>query len=172
MPVIIPNSFVPDNPAIAGDVNANFQAVKVFVDAIETGVNIDNNAITTAKIADNAISQAKLNDRAVGSSELTNLTLNLVPDSYTLALADAHKLVTLSKATALTVTVPADSTAFVIGDQVNLLQTGVGQVTVAGAGGVTVSSQGAKLKLNGQYSIATLIKVAANSWVLVGNLVA
>jgi hypothetical protein len=173
MPVIIPNSFVPANPAIAGDVNANFQAVKVFVDAIETGVNIENSAITTAKIADNAITQAKLNDRVVGSAELSNLTLNPVVDTYTVQLSDAHKVVTLNKATAFTVTVPLDSTAlFQIGDQVNLLQTGVGQVTVAGDAGVTLSSQGSKLKLNGQFSIATLIKVAANSWVLVGNTVA
>ena len=173
MPVIIPNSFVPANPAIAGDVNANFQAIKVFVDAIETGVNIENSAITTAKIADNAITQAKLNDRVVGSAELSNLTLNPVVDTYTVQLTDAHKVVTLNKATAFTVTVPLDSTAlFQIGDQVNLLQTGVGQVTVAGDAGVTLSSQGSKLKLNGQFSIATLIKVAANSWVLVGNTVA
>ena len=173
MPVIIPNSFVPANPAIAGDVNANFQAVKVFVDAIETGVNIDNSAIVTAKIADNAITQAKLNDRAVGSAELTNLSLNPVVDTYTLVLADAHKVVTCNKATAFTVTIPLDSTAlFQIGDQINLLQLGAGQITVAATGGVTLNSQGAKYKLNGQYAIATLIKVAANSWVLVGNLVA
>lgn len=172
MPLIIPNSFSPATPAVAGDVNTNFQAVKVFVDAIETGVNIDTGAITAVKIADNAVTQAKLADRAVGSAELANLTLNPVVDTYTLVLSDAHKVVTLNKSTNFTVTVPTDSVAFTIGDQVNLLQTGVGQVTVAGAGGVTVSSQGAKLRLNGQYSIATLIKVAANSWVLVGNLVA
>ena len=173
MPVIIPKSFVPASPAVAGDVNANFQAIKVFVDAIETGVNIDNNAITTAKIADNAITQVKLSDRVVGSAELANLSLNPVVDTYTVQLTDAHKVVTCNKATAFTVTVPLDSAAlFQIGDQVNLLQIGVGQVTVAGAAGVTVSSQGSKLKLNGQFSIATLIKVAANSWVLVGNLVA
>ena len=173
MPVILPKSFVPLSPAVAGDVNANFQAIKVFVDAIETGVNIDNNAITTAKIADNAITQVKLSDRVVGSAELANLSLNPVVDTYTVQLTDAHKVVTLNKATAFTVTVPLDSTAlFQIGDQVNLLQTGVGQVTVAGDAGVTLSSQGSKLKLNGQFSIATLIKVAANSWVLVGNTVA
>jgi hypothetical protein len=192
MALTIPHSFVDDAIAEASEVNANFQQVKLFVDALQDGSGIDSLAITDtklntssvteakiagfavteSKIADNAVSQSKIADRAVGSAELTNLTLNAVPDSYTLALADAHKLIVLNKATALTVTVPTDSTAFAIGDQVNLLQTGAGQVTVVGAGGVTVSSQGAKLKLNGQFSIATLIKIASNSWVLVGNTVA
>ena len=192
MALTIPHSFANDNIAEASEVNSNFQYVKLFVDALQNGTGLDSSAVTEtklatssvteakiaglavteSKIADNAVSQSKIADRAVGSAELTNLTLNLVPDSYTLALADAHKLVVLNKATALNVTVPTDSTAFAIGDQVNLLQTGAGQVTVVGAAGVTVSAQGTKLKLNGQFSIATLIKIAANSWVLVGNTVA
>jgi hypothetical protein len=78
--------------------------------------------------------------------------------------------VTLNKATSFTVTVPTEaSVAFQVGDQVNLLQIGAGQVTVAGAVGVDVRSQGPKLKLNGQYAAATLVKIAANEWVLIGN---
>ena len=60
------------------------------------------------------------------------------------------------------------SVAFQIGDQVNLLQLGAGQVTVGGAG-VTLRSQGSKLKLNGQYSTATLVKIDSDEWVLLGN---
>ena len=45
-------------------------------------------------------------------------------------------------------------------------------VTVAAGAGVTVSSQGTKLKLNGQYATATAVKVATDSWVLIGNLAA
>jgi hypothetical protein len=172
MPVIIPNSFVPASPAIAGDVNANFQAVKVFVDAIETGVNIDNSAITTAKIADNAITQAKLIDRAVGSAELDKITLNTqVGTTYTAVLTDAQKLVTLDNGSPITFTIPPNSSvAFQKGDQINLLQLGVGQVTVAAGVGVTLVAQGNKKKLNGQYAIGTCIKVDdANTWVIVGN---
>lgn len=172
MPVIIPNSFVPANPAIAGDVNANFQAVKVFVDAIETGVNIENSAITTAKIADNAITQAKLIDRAVGSAELDKITLNTqIGTTYTPVVTDAQKLVTLDNALPITVTIPPlASVAFQKGDQINLLQIGDGQVTVTNGAGVTLNAQGNKKKLNGKWSAATLIKVDdTNTWVIVGN---
>jgi len=53
-----------------------------------------------------------------------------------------------------------------------LMQLGAGQVTVAAGSGVTVSSQGTKLKLNGQYATATAVKVTTDSWVLIGNLAA
>jgi hypothetical protein len=127
-------------------------------------------SVITAKIQDNAVTQAKLADRVIGSAEYDNMTLNAqTGTTYTLVLADAHKLVTLSNASAITLTVPANaSVAFEIGDQVNLLQLGAGQVTVSGAG-VTFRSEGSKLKLKGQYAMATLVKIDTDTWVLVGN---
>ena len=91
--------------------------------------------------------------------------------TYTLVLTDAGKLVTLNNGSAIALTVPTNaSVAFDIGDQINLLQLGAGQVTVAGDAGVTVSSEGAKLKLKDQYAIGTLVKTGTDAWVLVGNL--
>ena len=93
--------------------------------------------------------------------------------TYTLVLTDAGKLVTLNNASAIALTVPTNaSVAFAVGDQINLLQLGAGQVTVAGDAGVTVSSEGAKLKLKAQYAIGTLVKTGTDGWVLVGNLAA
>jgi hypothetical protein len=127
-------------------------------------------SVITAKIQDNAVTQAKLADRVVGSAEYDNMTLNAqTGTTYTLVLADAHKLVTLSNASAITLTIPTNaSVAFEIGDQVNLLQLGAGQVTVGGAS-VTIRSEGSKLKLKGQYATATLVKIDTDTWVLVGN---
>lgn len=124
----------------------------------------------TNGVAWKQIPAAGLADRSVGSTKLTGLTLNAqTGTSYTLVLTDAHDLVTLSNASAITLTIPTDSSvAFTIGDQVNIVQLGAGQVTVGGAG-VTIRSQGSKLKLNGIYSAATLIKINTNEWVLVGN---
>jgi hypothetical protein len=129
-----------------------------------------SDAVITAKIQDNAVTQAKLADRVIGSAELDNLTLNAqTGTTYTLVLADAHKLVTLSNASAITLTIPTNaSVAFEIGDQVNLLQLGAGQVTVGGAG-VTIRSEGSKLKLKGQYATATCVKIGTDEWVLLGN---
>lgn len=46
----IPNSFSAGTAAVASQVNANFTAVKSFVEAISSGVNIDSGAVTAAKL--------------------------------------------------------------------------------------------------------------------------
>lgn len=93
--------------------------------------------------------------------------------TYTLALTDAGDVVTLTNGSAITVTVPLNSSvAFPIGTQVTLAQMGAGQVTVAGAVGVTVYAADSFLKLRTQYSSGTLIKTATNTWLLIGDLAA
>lgn len=91
--------------------------------------------------------------------------------SYSLVLLDAGKLVELSDTSTVTVTVPLESSvAFPIGTQVQILQTNTGQVVVAEESGVTVNATpGARLRT--QWSSATLIKRATNTWVLIGDLV-
>lgn len=46
----IPNSFTAGAAAVASQVNANFTAVKSFVEAISSGVNLDSGAVTAAKL--------------------------------------------------------------------------------------------------------------------------
>jgi hypothetical protein len=79
-------------------------------------------------------------------------------------------MVTLTNASAITLTIPTNaSVAFPVNTRIDLLQYGAGQVTVGGAG-VTINSSGAKLKLTGQYSGASLWKKATDTWVLIGDL--
>jgi hypothetical protein len=93
--------------------------------------------------------------------------------SYTLALTDVAKVVSLSNAAGITLTVPTNaSVAFPIGTQILLYQGGAGQVTIAGDSGVDVRSQGAKLKIAGQYGVAGLLKIDTDEWVAFGNLAA
>ena len=90
--------------------------------------------------------------------------------TYTLVLGDAGSLVTLTNAGAITLTVPTNaSVAFPVGTRVLLAQLGVGQVTVAGGGGVTVNADPG-LKIAAQYGGAELIKLATDTWLLVGRL--
>lgn len=103
-------------------------------------------------------------------------TVTTVPENaqtgttYTLVLADAGKLVSLSNASAITLTIPTNaSVAFPTNTRIDLLQYGAGQVTVGGAG-VTIRSSGSKLKLTGQYSGATLWKKGTDEWVLIGDI--
>ena len=159
-----------DSAATNGVKWAQVAAGGLASDAVTTAKILDSN-VTTAKIADNAVTQAKLADRVVGSAEYDSLSLNAqTGTTYTLVLADAHKVVTLSNASPITLTIPTEaSVAFEVGDQVNLLQLGAGQVTVAGASGVTIRSEGSKLKIKAQYGLVTLVKIAADEWVLLGN---
>jgi hypothetical protein len=86
-----------------------------------------------------------------------------------LVLTDNGRLVTLSNAAAITLTVPLNSSvAFATGAVVNIQQIGAGQVTVAGDAGVTVNGTGTKTRT--QWSAASLIKTATNTWTLIGDL--
>ena len=101
------------------------------------------------------------------------LTLNAQTGTgYSLVVADAtYKLVTLFNAAPITVTVPPS--VFTAGDVINLQQIGAGQVTFAAGSGVTITSTGATSaapKLRAQFSAATVICTAADTFTIVGDL--
>jgi hypothetical protein len=90
--------------------------------------------------------------------------------SYTLVLTDASKLITLSNSSAVTLTVPPNSSvAFPIGSRIVVSQFGEGQVSMAAGAGVTLRSDPG-LKIAARYGAAELIKVATNEWLVVGRL--
>lgn len=135
----------------------------------------------------NGTSTVTLSDDAalvIAQSQVTNLVtdlagkapslavLNQQTASYTLVLADRDKMVEISSGSATTLTVPADASVnFPVGTRIEILQTNTGQITVAGAAGATVNGTPG-LRLRAQWSSAMLIKRAANTWVLIGDLVA
>jgi len=85
---------------------------------------------------------------------------------YTLVLDDAGRQVTMSNASASTLTVPPNaSVAFAVGVRVRVIQLGAGAVTLTAGSGVTLSETGNNLVL-GQYQSAVLVKQATNSWVV------
>jgi len=98
------------------------------------------------------------------------LAINAQTASYTAVLADSGELVEMNNASANNFTVPLNSSvAFAVGTQINILQTGAGQTTVVATSGVTINATPG-LKLRAQWSSATLIKRATDTWVLVGDL--
>jgi len=93
--------------------------------------------------------------------------------TYTFALTDANNtVVSLTNASAITATVPPNSSvAYPVGAILQFYQGGAGQVTVAAGSGVTINYTPG-LKLRAQYSAATLIQTAANTWLLTGDVTA
>ena len=91
--------------------------------------------------------------------------------TYTLVAGDVNKLVTASNASAITVTVPPS--VYSANDVINVQQIGAGQVSFAAGSGVTITSTGASSaapKLRAQYSSASVICSASNTFTIVGDI--
>jgi len=91
--------------------------------------------------------------------------------SYSLEITDNGKLIEFLNSSQISITVPEDEDVnFPVGSQINIIQTGVGQIVIQGDVGVTINYTPGN-KLRAQWSIATLLKRSANSWLLYGDLV-
>lgn len=96
--------------------------------------------------------------------------------TYTVVASDDGKIIEMNNASANTITVPNLST-LPVGTQINILQTGAGQTTIAAGTNVVINATPG-LKLRAQWSSGTLIKrvsaVAPSNdiWVLIGDLIA
>ena len=91
--------------------------------------------------------------------------------TYTLVADNLNQLVTLNNASAITLTVPPS--VFSAGDVINIAQIGAGQVTLAEGAGVTITSTGATAdapKLRAQYSAASIICTASDTFLVVGDI--
>lgn len=96
-----------------------------------------------------------------------DITLNAqTGTTYTLVSTDVNKMVTLSNASAITVTVP--NGVFTTGQTINLQQIGAGQVTVQSDGTTTITGTGTKLRT--QYSAASLLCTGTNTFTLIGDI--
>jgi hypothetical protein len=93
--------------------------------------------------------------------------------SYTLVAGDVGKLVTLSNASAIALTLPQDSDATIaVGSYVDFYALGAGQITAAAGSGATMRVSGLTAKSRAQYARFGAQKVSANTWVLFGDLAA
>jgi hypothetical protein len=124
---------------------------------------------TTDVLTNKTLTSPVINGATIGTS-IINLAINAqTGTTYTPVLADNGKLVTLSNASAITLTVPTNaSVAYATGAQINIQAIDAGQVTVVGDTGVTVNGTGTKLRA--QWSAATLVKLGTDSWTLIGDL--
>ena len=97
-----------------------------------------------------------------------NVTFNAqTGTTYTLVSADANnKIVTLSNASTVTVTVP--NGVFTTGQQINLQRLGAGAVNIASDGTTVITGTGTGLRA--QYSAATLVCTSANNFTLIGDI--
>jgi len=95
-----------------------------------------------------------------------------ISTSTALALTYAQRSLKCTNATAITLTIPLNTSAnFPIGTDISISQYGAGSVTFAAASGVTLNSSGGKKCINGQFKMVALQKVDTDEWLLVGDLI-
>jgi len=101
----------------------------------------------------------------------TDLTINAKTANYTLVAGDVNKLITMSDAGTLTLTVP--NGVFTTGQQINVQRLGAGAVQIRNDGTTVLTSTGATSTapdLRAQYSACTIICTSSNNFTVIGDL--
>lgn len=171
----ITSTMIADGTIVNADIDAS---AAIAYSKLNLGTSIVNADVSASA----AIAYSKLNlgtsivnsdistSAAIDLGKLADVSTSAQTASYTLVLGDKNKVVEMGVATANTLTVPPNSSvAYAVGSQINILQTGAGQTTVTAGAGVTINATPG-LKMRAQWSYATLIKRAENTWVLVGDI--
>lgn len=124
------------------------------------------------------LTAAQMNDLAGTVNMLGAVTTRAVTGTTdTLLLADINNyLITYSSTSAVAITIPTNASAAIpVGSVINLIKIGAsGTITIQGAGGVTVASAAAVSAaptITTAFSAASCIKVATDSWYVVGKIV-
>ena len=100
-----------------------------------------------------------------------DLTINAKTANYTLIASDVNKLITMSDAGTLTLTVP--NGVFTTGQQINVQRIGAGAVQIRNDGTTVLTSTGATSTapdLRAQYSAATIVCTSSNNFTVIGDL--
>jgi hypothetical protein len=171
----ITSTMIADGTIVNADINSS---AAIAYSKLNLGTSIVNADVSASA----AIAYSKLNlgtsivnsdigtSAAIDLGKLADVSTSAQTASYTLVLGDKNKVVEMGVGTGNNLTVPLNaSVAFPVGSQINILQTGAGQTTVVATGGVTINATPG-LKMRAQWSYATLIKRAENTWVLVGDI--
>jgi|694.fasta_scaffold08394_13 hypothetical protein len=192
----IPHTFTTGDTISAIENNENNTAIKTFCETLSAGGNFDAGAVNTEDIASSAITEAKIASSAVTSSKIAaSITLttpnigvatgsslttqnavidhtqtNARTNNYTLVIGDDGIIIETNSTSGIVITVPTNaSVPFIVGTRITILRANTGAAIVAGDTGVTVNATPG-LNLRAQWSAATLLKRATNTWVLMGDL--
>lgn len=170
-------STIPELPA-SNPTTANQASRKTYVD---TKVSLTGNETvagiktfssfpispSSAPTTDYQLANKKYVDDNAGGGGVT--VESSASTSYTLVIGDADKYKRMTAATAVTITVPTNaSVAFPTGTVVTFVQAGAGQITVSPVSG-TVTLNGGNKSFK-QYSVIQVIKVATDTWDLIGGI--
>ena len=91
--------------------------------------------------------------------------------NFTLGITDCETFIGVNSASPITVTVPTDASASIpVGSEIYILRCSSGDVVFSPQSGVELRSEEGKKKINAQYQVVFLKKIAVNTWILIGAL--
>jgi hypothetical protein len=161
---------VTGNLTVAGDlIDTNWTASRVLTTS--SGTVAVTSTVTTTELGylagvTSAI-QTQLNAKADFAQALNNRTA-----AYTATATDANDVINVTSGT-VTVTIPD---VLQIGERIDILRDTAGTVTIAAGTGVTTwagngtAGTAVTFKIDQQYNAATVLKVAANSYRVIGRI--
>jgi len=182
--------YVKSTTVSIADIRVELTTLEEAVDVLEVGAAtpVIDTLVSTSETSALSANQGKaLQDGKVDKDGEKVLSTNDFTDAYklkldggiiveattakTLALTDKDKFIKCTSSSAVTITVPPNSSvAFAVGDEVSIAAYGSGTVTISAGSGVTVNSKDSNLAIDGQYSSVILKKMATDEWILVGAL--
>lgn len=162
---------MPTNTDLVVDLPADFE---VFGQAVDTTL-ADLKGGTTGQVLAKA-SNTNMDFTWVAQDD-SSLTINAqTGTTYTPVIGDGvNTLVTMDNASANTFNIPTDASVnFDVGTVLNIYMKGAGATTITATtpGTTTVVSSGATIgsPVLARYKIASAIKLAANSWTVIGGI--
>jgi hypothetical protein len=159
---------IPDTPASIPTQVLDRQALLTAEANAQTAVQAKDDA-EDARDAAAGSASAAAGSLAASVALQSAVQIETVSASRFLDLNDAGKVLINSGAGAVTLTIPADTTTdFPVGSVIALWQIGTGTLVVDAEGGVTVTAPGSADTLI-QARTATLIKVGADAWGIIGD---
>jgi hypothetical protein len=175
-PQITIQSGLTAKPGKTADVNFSTFALRDLVgssNAVDLDLEIeltDSGTRQTVILSGCSVSEELIDANAFSPVPQFSLPINSVAvTAYTLALSDAYGLINAT--TGMTITVPPNSTAaFATGSQVLLYRSAVSGVAITAGSGVTINAAGAASNLSSQHSVASIMKLGTDNWVLAGDI--
>lgn len=154
----------PNIPILGNPVSTEEPKVKTALETLVSTIN----ALDDANVANNAnLNGSKLLDRSVDFGKMIAQPIVSRTTDHTLAPQDAYKAILVNSASNITVTV-SGATNLGVGERIDIIRIGTGTVTVSPSGVTLNYTPGPKLRA--QYSAASLLCVATNSYLLLGDI--
>jgi len=166
----------------AVDMGTDGSGVDVTFHSATAGDNMlwdasDEKLVITGTDGQNALEVADGDVEITDALTVTGTTttyLNVITDSGTTrapGLSDAGAYILTTHGTGITVTLPQDSAvAFPVGTTIYFERNGAGTLTFAAGTGATVNSKDGTLTCGDRYTTVASVKIAADTWTLIGNI--